>query len=603
MKLLYLILKNLKKDSNKYYLNIEKGKMIDNIFENIIEKSKDIAFNIKDNFIFDELEELNQKIKSNVLYIVVLGLFKRGKSSLINALLGREILPSAITPLTSIITFIDYGNSLSITVFFNDKTSKDITPNELIDYIGENENKNNEKNVNYVKVKINSDLLQNTTFIDTPGIGSTLEENTNRTINFIEKIDAAIFLLSADIPITKTEIEFLLKLKERVPKIIFLFNKIDLLNNSQLENILKYNKEIINKHFKTEETIIIPVSSKIALEGKLNNDDKLYNKSNFNVLLSTINQIQYNEKNKILKASNKVRLSSILKELESIINLHINSLLEPIDSLENKVKFLSKSLEVLNNPLDFEILLDGYIVKLQKYVEDEILGYKGKMINLFKDKILSNYANIIQKLKKIGVVNLEKELTYETINELDHIRKKIEDEVKNKFKSILIKYKDQSNSLLNELFNNLQLQNNFTFESLLSKFDLNVYSDFYYKFDFDFVPIIVKQSSFIKFMPEFLIRKIVLSKLIENFEIKIDANSGNLLYDINYKIQESYRKFKYDLKETMKNTIERLQKIIEDTINEKKSSETNIQSLKNLYLNMKKDTQSYISELNKIEFD
>lgn len=90
-------------------------------------------------------EELRDKIQNNVFNLVVLGQFKRGKTSLINALLGAEILPTAIVPLTSIATILKYGEALNIKVYFNDGRVTDIEPTALSQYVTEKGNPKNEK--------------------------------------------------------------------------------------------------------------------------------------------------------------------------------------------------------------------------------------------------------------------------------------------------------------------------------------------------------------------------------------------------------------------------------------------------------------------------
>ena len=92
-------------------------------------------------------EELKDKIENNEFNLVVLGQFKRGKTSLINALLGAEILPTAIVPLTSIATILKYGETVNIKVYFNDGRVVDIEPATLSQYVTEKGNPRNEKEV------------------------------------------------------------------------------------------------------------------------------------------------------------------------------------------------------------------------------------------------------------------------------------------------------------------------------------------------------------------------------------------------------------------------------------------------------------------------
>src|ERR1700693_3520784 len=82
-------------------------------------------------------QELISKLLEGHFNLAVLGQFKRGKTTLINALLGSPLLPTAVVPLTSIITLIKYGKNLHIEVLFNDGVRKEITLEELPDYVTE----------------------------------------------------------------------------------------------------------------------------------------------------------------------------------------------------------------------------------------------------------------------------------------------------------------------------------------------------------------------------------------------------------------------------------------------------------------------------------
>ena len=118
-------------------------------------------------------EELKEKIQDNVFNLVVLGQFKRGKTSLINALLGAEILPTAVVPLTSIATILKYGETLNINVYFNDGRVTEIEPATLTQYVTEKGNPRNEKDVQEVIITYPSSYLKDgVRLIDTPGVGS-----------------------------------------------------------------------------------------------------------------------------------------------------------------------------------------------------------------------------------------------------------------------------------------------------------------------------------------------------------------------------------------------------------------------------------------------
>ncbi len=132
-----------------------------------------LAMGLNNEEIFAENVRIQNKLNENVFNLVVLGQFKRGKTTLINSLLGKELLPAAVVPLTSIVTVISYGEMLEITVCFRDDRYDTILLEQLSGYITEAENPNNDKNVKEVHILYPSPYLkEGVRLIDTPGVGS-----------------------------------------------------------------------------------------------------------------------------------------------------------------------------------------------------------------------------------------------------------------------------------------------------------------------------------------------------------------------------------------------------------------------------------------------
>lgn len=89
------------------------------------------------NHLTEYLNEIKQKLVQGRFNLVVLGEFKRGKTTFLNALLGVDLLPTAVVPLTSIITLIEYGESTKVEVIFLNGDTREIIPGELTAFITE----------------------------------------------------------------------------------------------------------------------------------------------------------------------------------------------------------------------------------------------------------------------------------------------------------------------------------------------------------------------------------------------------------------------------------------------------------------------------------
>mgnify|MGYP002682013332 CR=1 FL=1 len=117
-----------------------------------IERLKTIARNVNDQPVLTSLNELSGKLIYNQFYLVIVGLFKRGKSSIINSLIGRELAPVAVTPLTSVITFFQYGSVTAAEVYFKNGNHVPIDLHDIFLFISEENNPRNVKDVEYVKI-------------------------------------------------------------------------------------------------------------------------------------------------------------------------------------------------------------------------------------------------------------------------------------------------------------------------------------------------------------------------------------------------------------------------------------------------------------------
>ena len=108
----------------------------------------------------ERLFAVREQLISNHFNLVVLGQFKRGKTTLINSLVGNAILPSSVVPLTSIVTILKYGNEVRCTIFMNDGAEQNIRIEELHDYVTESGNPKNVRGVKCACIEYPIPLLE-----------------------------------------------------------------------------------------------------------------------------------------------------------------------------------------------------------------------------------------------------------------------------------------------------------------------------------------------------------------------------------------------------------------------------------------------------------
>nr|MBP8965015.1 dynamin family protein [Flexilinea sp.] len=254
-----------------------------------------------------DIETLQNTLKSleDKFLVVIVGEFNSGKSTFINALLNTDILETGVTPTTSLIHLIRYGEEQS---------------SAPIENWGQ-------------LITLPVPLLQSISLVDTPGTNSIFSDHIILTNWFFPRADLVIFITSADRPYTESESRFLQAIREWGKKIIIILNKKDL-NESpeELDRIVRFIQENANRQLKSDIPILT-VSAKTALRARKENNPELWKKSGFDQLEIFL-QEKLNEKSRF-----KYKMDSALAIGERVAN-------QTLQLLENEIKFYREDLNL-----------------------------------------------------------------------------------------------------------------------------------------------------------------------------------------------------------------------------------------------------------------
>jgi len=302
-----------------------------------------------------KLDELQQRFQEGRFHLAVLGQFKRGKSTLLNALVGEPVLPIAVIPLTAAPTFLQYGDPPRVVVTFQGKSEPETFIGRstqersafLARYVTEEGNPKNRLGVQEVTVYLPADILANgVVLIDTPGIGSTYKHNTQATLDFLEQCDAALFLVSADPPITEVELEFLAEVRKKVPKLFYVLSKIDYLNEAERKQALAFYEKTLCEHGCVQDKAsIFCVSARTAIEGRQQGKPEAWETSGMAQLEGFL--VNYLAKEKFQALSHVVCLRSI-GELDAALmaaRISLQALKLPQKELAEKIALFETSLK------------------------------------------------------------------------------------------------------------------------------------------------------------------------------------------------------------------------------------------------------------------
>ena len=261
------------------------------------------------------LEALSDKLRKNRFNLAVLGQTKRGKSSFINALLGARILPTGVLPLTSVITRVIYGTAPAAEIRYLSGKTEQIAVEFLYEYITEAGNPGNTKQVASAEVSYPSLFLaMGIALIDTPGIGSTHRHNTTTTEEYLAEVDAGIAVLSVDPSITAVESDFFRRIRQDVPKLLFVINKTDVATRDEVEAVVRFLENELRNHVGIKKPEVFPLSARLAMKERIELTPQEAN--GMDRLMARLNHFAAEEKEQTLFQSVALDLLRIARTLK-----------------------------------------------------------------------------------------------------------------------------------------------------------------------------------------------------------------------------------------------------------------------------------------------
>lgn len=210
----------------------------------------------------EEVRNLLARMAEGRFFLACLGQFKRGKSSVLNGLLGSPLLPVGVVPVTTVVTVIRYAETTSARVRIGGAEWRTIDVAKLAEFVSEVENPDNVKDVRAVEVFVPAPLLRSgMCLVDTPGIGSVFAANTETTKEFVPQIDAALVVIGADPPLSGAELDLVREVASGVHEIIFVLNKADKLTDDEIQQGKAFAAKVLREALRREPIVILVVSA------------------------------------------------------------------------------------------------------------------------------------------------------------------------------------------------------------------------------------------------------------------------------------------------------------------------------------------------------
>ncbi|KAK3138879.1 hypothetical protein QOZ80_5AG0374620 [Eleusine coracana subsp. coracana] len=326
---------------------------------------------------------------SEPFLLVIVGEFNSGKSTFINALLGRQYLQDGVVPTTNEISLLSYSEVDSES-FERCERHPD---GQFVCYLS-------------------APILKEMNLVDTPGTNVILQRQQRLTEEYVPRADLVLFVLSSDRPLTDSEVGFLQYVQQWKKKVVFVLNKLDLYRNSnELEEATAFIKENACKLLNTEDVTLFPVSSRSALEVKLaylkNSGGKHYGEAMFNdprwksskfcelehYLLSFLDGSTENGKERVrLKLETPIGIADrLLTSCQRLVKLEYEKAVEDLTSIR----------DLVSDANNYAVKLEADSRSWQKQISSLIERAKSRAVTLMESTLqLSNIDLIFTYIVK-----------------------------------------------------------------------------------------------------------------------------------------------------------------------------------------------------------
>jgi GTP-binding protein EngB required for normal cell division len=215
------------------------------------------------------LGRYREKLRENAYKVLVVGEAKRGKSTFVNALIGRDVLPTDVDVATSQVFNVRPSEQEAYRLRFEDGSEREIPPEDLPLYgsrimADARIVPTADQVIRWIEVEMPIRFLpEGVSILDTPGLGALYAGHAQITHRFVPEADAVIFVLESGQPVVDEDLKFIEQILTVTRNIFFIQTKIDQYSKEDWQNIQRRNQEILKERFKDRlaDTRVWPISS------------------------------------------------------------------------------------------------------------------------------------------------------------------------------------------------------------------------------------------------------------------------------------------------------------------------------------------------------
>lgn len=424
-----------------------------NLFElkrdtiNCFQEGAVLARQLGFNAVAETIAEAEKDFQEKELMVVTVGEMKRGKSSMLNALLGEKehIFPVNASVATNAITIVRYGEEEKVEVVVEERrkgrmvpATKAISRAEISDYVSEQGNPSNFKNVRLLKVEILNPLLkEGVIFVDTPGVGSLNISHAETTYGFLPNADLLLFVSDASSGLTETELNFLKRGYKYCKNVLFPLTKKDA--NPEYREIMEDNQRKISAALgiSMDEVTLIPISNTAKFRYLETKSKVALANSNFPEFERLIWSTIAAKRGEIMFLPFMEQVRQEVFKIDEIIVAQYQLLKSNKEKMPGLIANLEEESEKYkslgSSNIQWKSELTEFFAKMQNSNTAALSNMKLKVMNHLEDNIINleakicepmHYQQVYNEINSImseGLLELKEQMIEETVEEVNRI--------------------------------------------------------------------------------------------------------------------------------------------------------------------------------------
>jgi len=508
---------------------------------------------------------LEEKIAQHAFNLVVVGEFKRGKSTVINALLGADLLPTGVIPLTSIVTVLQYGMPPAVMIEFKDRASQAAPLDDLAEYVTEARNPKNTKGVREVTVVFPAEWLQGgIRLVDTPGIGSVHRHNTEVTYRYLPRADAVIFVASADQPLSQAELDFLATVRNHAGKVFCLLNKMDYLTPAEQSESLAFVISAVTAALGAPVPVF-GVSARQSLQAQATGAEPLAQASGIPAFGEVLRRFLSEEGGEVWMASLRHQLLRLLAEARLSVELELRALQSPLEALESNLRAMSaRKGELLQDKSDVDAVLEADARRLfREQVEPELAVFKEQLTQRLQAALGSWCLDLSDCRAAALRAGLEERLLAEVRGAYETWQADADAQLCRAFEGVCARVERRIQDSVDDLLRYSAGLFDIPFAAVRAPTLWRSPTRFYFK-SWDEPPGLKQLTDWlVPLLPRVLGSRLILRDARRRAADLADMQAGRLRHDFDERLRDNVRSFRQDLLQRIERTTQRIEAAIE----------------------------------------